>query len=118
MRRSAESPLREAIISSSSFWRLLSRRSFRRTGSVFLIGTEELLDVAVKIQEAARAGGRLNAIYQLSGPRFFLHLLLDEPVHQHLGWIIPGSHGRLVNGIDPTGVGLLHRLRLFHHFQQ
>ncbi len=75
----------------------------------------------IQVQKTTGAGGGLDPFHYFGAPPFFFHLFLDEPVHQDLDRVILGSMGGFINGIDPLGIGLLHRLRMLrgleHRFE-
>lgn len=66
----------------------------------------------IQIGKAAGAGGGLDALDHFCGPRFFLNLFVDEPLHQHLAGIILRGERRFIDGVDAFGVGLLHAERV------
>ena len=74
--------------------------------------------MAVEVRQTAGTRGALDSTHQLGGPGFFLDLLVDEPMHEHLRGVIMVRERRCKHGVDALRVGLLHCLRLENKVEQ
>lgn len=83
-----------------------TRRRARRSVARF-VRAEQRADVTVEAGEAPGARGVAHERHEIVRPLLLLHLLVDEPMHQHLRGIILGRQRRFIDGVDSARVGLL-----------